>query len=331
MEKNILLEINRMNELMGLSNLVSEGVEPQLIKFLEKVFATGGEKGIEKVVTKVEQEVTDAISTLERQKNYGGVPTQEVEKAYEAIAKSLNSDELVKFLKDYNLLGEFEKGVKELSKKIEQQGSSLEVWEKNIDEFIDNATEGMNPELRNSLKKELKKDAPLGLKKVSTLSGEVLEKMKSQFPELFEMKWFGMVEKYPEKINVLKTQIESDLKGLTKEQALGKLKKDGEEMVQAVKKSKLTEPDKNKILQWWNGLSTGKKVFKIVTTALAITLIYNWTQTGGFWSSVGKTGGDVGKEIYKGFKSSSDSTSTSTSAPSTSTVTPRRTRTADDY
>ena len=317
MEKNILLEINRMNELMGLSNLVSEGVEPQLIKFLEKVFATGGEKGIEKVVTKVEQEVTDAISTLERQKNYGGVPNQEVEKAYEAIAKSLNPDELVKFLKDYKLLGEFEKGVKELSKKIEQQGSSLEVWEKNIDEFIDNSTEGMNPELRNSLKKELKKDMPSGLKKVSTLSGEVLDKMKSEFPDLFKTKWFGMIEKNPQQLKTLKDQIKSELQNLTKEQALAKIRKEGEEMVQAVKRSNLTEPDKNIILRWWDGLK--QKPYKIILVALGVTLVYNWVQTGGFWSSVGKTGGDVGKDIYKGFKSSSDSTSTSTPATSDAT------------
>lgn len=317
MEKNILLEINRMNELMGLSNLVSEGVEPQLIKFLEKVFATGGEKGIEKVVTKVEQEVTDAISTLEKQKNFGSVSTEEVEKAYEAIAKSLNPDELVKFLKDYKLLGEFEKGVKELSKKIEQQGSSLEVWEKNIDEFIDNSTEGMNPELRNSLKKELKRDVPSGLKKVSTLSGEVLDKMKTEFPELFEMKWFGMVEKNPQQLKTLKNQIQSELKNLTKEQALAKIKKEGEEMVQAVKRSNLTEPDKNIILQWWDRLK--QRPVKIILVALGITLVYNWVQTGGFWSSVGKTAADVGKDVVKGYKSSSDSTSTSTPAPSDAT------------
>ena len=318
MEKNILLEINRMNELMGLSNLVSEGVEPQLIGFLKKVFATGGEQGIEKVVTKVEQEVTDAISTLEKQKNFGGVPTQEVEKAYEAIAKSLNPDELVKFLKDYKLLGEFEKGIKELNKKIEQQGgSTYQVWAKNIDEVIDNATEGMNPELRNSLKKEFKKDIPPSIKQESKLSGEVLEEMESEFPELFEMKWFRMIEKNPQQLKVLKNKIKSELQNLTKQKALDKIKKEGEEMAQAVKRSNLTEPDKNIILRWWDGLK--QRPGKIILIALGITLVYNWVESGDFWSSVGTTARNVGKKIYKGFTSSSDSTSTSTPAPSDAT------------
>jgi len=312
MEKNILLEINRMNELMGLSNLVSEGVEPQLIKFLEKVFATGGEKGIEKVVTKVEQEVTDAISTLEKQKNFGSVSTEEVEKAYEAIAKSLNPDELVKFLKDYKLLGEFEKGVKELSKKIEQQGSSLEVWEKNIDEFIDNSTEGMNPELRNSLKKELKKDMPSGLKKVSTLSGEVLDKMKSEFPELFEMKWFGMVEKNPQQLKTLKNKIQSELKNLTKEQALAKIKKEGEEMAEAVKRSNLRETEKNIILRWWDGLK--QRPGKIILVALAISIIIFGLKKTGYYVVKGPS-----EFIKGGYEAFTSSDSTSTSAPSDAT------------
>lgn len=303
MEKNILLEINRMRELMGKSSLILEG-EGDILKYIERIFASEGDAAVKSMVKTVDSEVDNALLVLNKKKSGKRVTKAELENAYRTLKRKIEPKNLVDNLISKNLLDpNFKNGINTIKEKAIQGGLSLPQYENLIDEYIDNAMVGVDDMTRSAFKKRFKSDIPSGMKSPEMLKKDVLDKMKSDFPEIFETKFGKMFLKNPDQVKRLEDQIIAGWKnsGLNKEQILDQVKKEGEEMITALTRSKLTSEDKSKIKQWWDKKTTRGQFKFVVVSAVIITLLQNWIRTGNFWGAVGATGAEIGGETTKGF------------------------------
>jgi hypothetical protein len=303
MEKNILVEVNRMRELMGKSSLILEG-EGDILKYIERIFASEGDDAIKSIVKTVDSEVDNALLVLNRKKSGKRVTKADLENAYRTLKTKIEPEKLVDNLISKNLLDpNFKNGINDIKEKATQGGLSTFQYEYLIDKYIDNAMVGVDDMTRNAFKKKFKSEIPQGMKNVERLTKDVLEQIKTQNPELFEMKWFGTIQKYPDQVKRLENQIKEGWKnsGLNKEQILSQIKKEGDDMISLLNKSKLSGEDKSKIIQWWDKKTTGGQIKYVLTSIVIITLIQNYIRTDSFWGAVGATAAEIGGETTKGF------------------------------
>jgi hypothetical protein len=309
MEKNILVEVNRMRELMGKSSLILEG-EGDILKYIERIFASEGDDAIKSIVKTVDSEVDNALLVLNRKKSGKKVTKADLENAYKIIKTKIEPNKLVDNLISKNLLDvNFKNAIDTIKDKANKGNLSISQYENLIDKYIDNAMIGVDDMTRNAFKKKFKSEIPTGMKSVEELSKTSLDKMKSEFPEIFETKLGGMFLKNPDKVKRLEDQIIAGWKnsGLNKEQILDQVKKEGDEMITALKKSKLTSEDKSKITTWWNKFSVSKqwkdasKVGSLVLLVYVVILfISNSSKYGNPIGGAAATAVEVGSEFIKG-------------------------------
>lgn len=322
MEKIILSEINRMRELMGKPSLILEG-EGDILKYIERIFATEGDDAIKSIVKTVDSEVDNALLVLNKKKSGKRVTKADLENAYRTLKTKIEPEKLVDNLISKNLLDpNFKNGINAIKEKATQGGLSLPQYENLIDKYIDNAMVGVDDMTRDAFKKKFKSEIPQGIKSFERLTKDVLEGLEISHPELFKMKWFGQFKKHPEKVKMLERQIKKgwENSGLNKEQIISQVKDDGDKMIKSLEKSKLTSEDKGIIEKWWQKVKSNP-IKSILFTAVAIDLLYNISKTGDFWIAAGSTAVEIpskmlkgaGKEIFK------DTDSTQTTKPSEQT------------
>jgi hypothetical protein len=276
MEKNILVEVNRMRELMGKSSLILEG-EGDILKYIERIFASEGDDAIKSIVKTVDSEVDNALLVLNKKKSGKKVTKADLENAYRTLKTKIEPEKLVDNLISKNLLDpNFKNGINAIKEKATQGGLSIFQYENLIDKYIDNAMVGVDDMTRNAFKKKFKSEIPTGMKSVEELSKTSLDKMKSEFPEIFETKLGGMFLKNPDKVKRLEDQIIAGWKnsGLNKEQILDQVKKEGDDMISLLNKSKLSGEDKSKITTWWNKFSASKLWKDSLKVGSLVLLVY---------------------------------------------------------
>lgn len=307
MEKIILSEINRMRELMGKPSLILEG-EGDILKYIERIFATEGDDAIKSMVKTVDSEVDNALLVLNKKKSGKRVTKAELENAYRTLKRKIDPEDLVDNLISKNLLDpNFKNGINDIKEKATQGGLSIYQYENLIDKYIDNAMVGVDDMTRNAFKKKFKSFQ--GLRSVEQLSKDLILRAKTDYPELFEMKWFKQFEKYPDKVKMLEDQIKNGWKnsGLNKEKILTQVKEEGDRMIASLQRSKLSGEDISKIKKWYDKITlkgalkaVGVGVGSILLVSLIIKLIQNLIKYKSIFAATSATAVDVGSELIKG-------------------------------
>jgi hypothetical protein len=120
------------------------------------------EFGVLKEQPSKEKIVKDAIQTLERHKKYGGVPTQEIDKAYEAIVINMSREQLIEYLQE------------QIEKKLDETSLAKLIKTKNIigETFLDAHSRVLNRA------RELKKNG--------RLTKEIIEKSKKIYQQIMD-------------------------------------------------------------------------------------------------------------------------------------------------
>lgn len=265
MEKNILNEIKRVKEIMGLSTLLNEGVPVKLLTAFEKelVSLAKTEKDVLKSVLKnIEgNEIDDALKAIDEYESLstrGVTATDDEIKAYnravETITQNLDIKRYAEYLKKSDVLG-VDSSYQKLVKKANEGNIGLTKFEQEVDNLLsDRINQIEDTSLRNEVKK-LYKTKPSGIQSEQEIIDSVIRKLETgeDTAGLFENeKFLGLFtrEKFKEDLIKLKDEAKKLVQKMDKPQMIEELEQQTIGVLKAIEKKGLKiGPEKLNLIQ----------------------------------------------------------------------------------
>ena len=265
MEKNILNEIKRAREIMGLSSLLNEGVPIKLLTPFEKELVTLAktEKDVIKGVLKglESNEIDDALKAIddfESLSTRGLSPTDDEIKAFntavETITNNLDVPRYAQVLKKNDVLG-VASSYQKLVQKANEGDMGITTFEQQVDNLLSDRLDQIeNPTLRKELQKLYKK-TPTGISSEQEIIDDVIRKLETgeDTRGLFEKgKFLGVFEKqkFAEDLSKLRNEARKLVGKMDKAQMIEELEQQASGVLRAIeKRSKTIAPEKLNLIQ----------------------------------------------------------------------------------
>lgn len=265
MEKNILNEIKRAREIMGLSSLLNEGVPIKLLTTFEKELVTLAktEKDVIKGVLKglESNEIDDALKAIddfESLSTRGLSPTDDEIKAFntavETITNNLDVPKYAQILKKNDVLG-VASSYQKLVQKANKGDMGITTFEQQVDNLLSDRLDQIeNPTLRKELQKLYKK-TPTGISSEQDIIDDVIRKLETgeDTRGLFEKgKFLGVFEKqkFAEDLSKLRIEARKLVGKMDKAQMIEELEQQASGVLRAIeKRSKTIAPEKLNLIQ----------------------------------------------------------------------------------
>lgn len=262
MEKNLILEINRISELMGVQQILSEGPNP-IANWIKSFFRIGAEQEERQVMvsalknmersTLAQTEKEALESTIQKLENptLGKVTREELENLERIAGINLNWDQLAK---DIVKLGKLPKTFTSAKDKLLQMVRSGQISKEEAKQALrdaSNAIKGHPQELKTALGNEFEAELEtvaassddLAMKKAAkdreaqktAQEAEIARKEKAA-AEQASQEMFVKAAKVREALSNLKTDIQRIPRGSKMEMLLGKYKTEIEKNIEALEK-----------------------------------------------------------------------------------------------
>lgn len=338
MEKNILNEIKRAREIMGLSSLLNEGVPIKLLTTFEKELVTLAktEKDVIKGVLKglESNEIDDALKAIddfESVSTRGLTPTDDEIKAFntavETITNNLDVPKYAQVLKKNDVLG-VASSYQKLVQKANKGDMGITTFEQQVDNLLSDRLDQIeNPTLRKELQKLYKKP-PTGISSEQEIIDSVIRKLETgeDTRGLFDKdKFLGVIprQKFAEDLSKLRSEARKLVGKMDKAQMIEELEQQASGVLRAIeKRSKTIAPEKFNLIQKFlkNPLKYGFSATILLALAWLImcslgekTVTYCAVTAGGEQI---QGGGEAIKDLKKDKSSSGTPSDGGTSTPS---------------
>ena len=337
MKKNILNEINRYREIMGLGQLLNEG-NPKLSVIGDIILNTAKTEGkdiLGKFAALSSDELDDLIS-LSKLQSLTDSETVKLESLITKFQKELSFEgiqQVSKSLKNLDVL-EINKAYDDLVKLANDGKITKDVFNSKVETLLATTKEEItDPKIEKEVF-DLYRELPSKIKKVTEIVDDLMVELETKFPGIFVEQETGILIKknipvYKKQIEQLRSVAEKQLKGKTKEQALNELKTMANGIRRDIDAGNLPPAQKNalkKFMEDYPKLFKTAGIFGIGALLLFFSCVFKPSISYCMAKKATETAIDVGKGVVDPLKNlGSDSTlvtpPTNTTTPQTNTVT----------
>jgi hypothetical protein len=242
MEKRLLQEISRINELLGNKKLIKEatlGPGDGFIKLIQELLGAGEQQAAKKIEQRAQKELAEmeqaAITDLERMEianlrqelddliQYNSISRQSQQELESKLSKFIKLEDLVDDLFESGTLGA------DFTKIQRAANTAIESGRKSKDEVIDAFSQILdtkpyfqnNPTIKKGVLDKLEKDlqyiqpksGPGSLVQVTEKEmAQIVTKMKTEYPELFSTT-NGIFKKYPDLAEKAVAKVKNSFEG----------------------------------------------------------------------------------------------------------------------